>query len=418
MGANAQDPEVSTNIYDKVHTERCGKHGSLYATLHIPMAYLVCAYVLLEGLFIILWEKPSLGLHGPFSQSETVFLYAVAWGDVVCAFVGAIGIWFSHNLLPLGWRNTSRMHQTYAKVGSGILLAWRTLVCFSIAPWAGIALAFSSPHTDKVWMYLLVCGYFILSIFLVYILMMTFRQIITDSIHFQEHLDGQAMQERIQLLNNAAQRGNWADCNEGGRDVELEPVLFCFFDLAPTVMLYAFVLTIASAWSFFHLILSGHTAGGWAFFSSTPQVSTTFWFEAILYPICFAGAVIGMAAAASLSESSFVLDENQSRSSLLLFFLSCVFRFGLLFAVTGMCLLEKNTCGFYLHGLASIAYRSPFGGAAGISLHCVGTEWLFLGGVLLAFILDGYLTWATYKLYHHCHAWKLERPSEVADHRL
>jgi hypothetical protein len=397
MEAHPQDPEVLNDIfYESIHKKRVDENGAAFAAVHIPMAYIICAYVVFEGFFIIHEGTPSLGLHGPFSQSESVFLYIVAWGDIVSAFLGFIGIWFSHNLLPTDWRSTSRMHSTFAKTGTGILLAWRCLVLLSIAPWAGILLAFSPPQTDKVWMYILICSYICLSIFLVYILVTAFCQIVSDSERFQQHADKQALGERKTLLANASDARQNGDDDVG--DMEVEPLVFGFFELAPTITLYTIIITIACGWSFLHVILTGQTAGGWAFFSSTPQVNTTFWWEVFLYPICFGCAIVGLAGAATLAKNAAVPGTNQSRAFVLIFFLSSALRFGLLFAVTGMCLLEKNSCGFYLHGIASIAYSSP-SPAAGISIHCVATEWMMLAGVLLCFLLDGYLVWGTYKLY-------------------
>lgn len=404
-----QFPEVSKNIYDSVQKGREDQRGSALAVMHLPLAYLVATYVLFEGLFILLHGTPLKGMRGPFSESEMVFLYIVAWGDIIASIAGATAIWFSHNLMPLGYRKMSMMHAPIAKHGSGTLLAWRLLVCLSVAPWAGIALAFSSPGTDKFWMWILVCAYICLSIFIVYALILTFRQIFCDGVRLQEHIEKQALNERRILLRNAQVHNHWADCDAGGRDSEVEPLMFGMFELAPTVTLYTIVIAVACVWSWFHLILTGQTSGGWAFFSSTPHVDATFWWEVFLYPVSFAAAIIGFSGAATLSETSFALNENQSRSSMLIFFLSCIFRFGLLFAVTGMCFLEKNTCGFYLHGLSSIAYGSPGGNAVGVSIHCLPSEWLLLAGSSTACFLDAYLIWGTYKLYHHSHAWTFEQ---------
>jgi len=423
MGIFEEDNEGGQKTYGAFREEELEESGSERSALYLTVAYAVCAFLLFEGLFIVLWEHPSsLGLTGPFSKSEGVFLYIVAWGDIIAAFLCTIAIWFgtafnSQNVMPIGWRDTrsGRMHKGVAKLGAGTLLLWRILVCLSIAPWAGIMLAFSPPTADKVSMYVMVCAYLILSIFLVYILTLAYRQIVFDSIRFQEYLDKQALGERKRLLRNAHRDNHYADCNDGGRDCEVEPVLFTLVDLAPTITLYTLVIATACVWSFFHLVISGNTAGGWAFFASTPEVRTTFWWEVFLYPICFFFALFGLAGSATLSSTTApVLEEHQCRSSVLLFFLSSVFRFGLLFAITGMDLLEKNTCGFYLHGVAGFAYSSPWSPTGGILLHCVSSEWGLLAAVLVFCLLDAYLIWGTYKLYHHSHAWKLGKRSKNA----
>jgi len=402
----------SGNIYDEVEKERHPTYGYICGVALIPWAYFVCMYMLVEGFLIILHTWPhdgKLDLAGPFEKSETGYLYVVAWGDIVAAVIGAIGIWFSHNLLPIGWRSTSKMHSTVAIVGAGTMLVWRSLICLSFAPWAGIMLAFSAPDTDKVWMYVLVCAYIVWSIFLVYTLAMAFRQAVSDGRRFQKHLDLQAVHERQQLLISA---GSWREDNimiDGAAmaEHEVEPDLFGVLPLADCVTLYTIVIAAACVWSFIHLMLTGETAGGWAFFSSTPKVPSTFWIEVFLYPISFLGALIGLAGASSLSGSAF-LEEKPSTSSILVFLLSSMLRFALLFAVTGMDLLEKDTCGFYLHGAANFAYKSPWSPATGGYIHCQPMSWLFLLGVLVCCCLDGYLIWGTFKLWQHAQEWEFQ----------
>jgi hypothetical protein len=401
------------NIYDVVEKERSATYGYVCGVALVPLAYLVCFYLLVEGLVVLLHERFELGLAASMEKSEEGYLYIVAWGDIVTAIIGAMGIWFSHNLLPIGWRSTSKMHGTVAIAGAGALLLWRSLVCVSFAPWAGIMLAFSPPSADKVWMWTLVCVYLAFSIFLVYVLLMAFRQAVSDGRRFQRHLDAQALEERKQLLVSA---GTWRQDNihadgEAMHDHEVEPELFGVLPLAETVTLYTVVIAIACVWAFIHLLITGHTSGGWAFFASTPHVSSTFWLEVFLYPLSFVCALIGLAGASSLSGSNF-LAEKSSTSSVLFFLLGSIIRFALLFAVTGMDLLENDTCGFYLHGVANLAYKSPFSASSGFWLHCSPTDWLFLAVVWLCCALDAYLIWGTFQLWHHAQEWEFVKPDK------
>lgn len=410
-----------TNVLDEVAKQRYAEDGySGYAcgVPLIPFAYLVSTYCIIEGV-IILIEDPDLNLAG-FDKSETGYLQVVAWGNIVFALLGALGTWFGHNILPMGWRHTSKMHSTLAMLGAGLFLAWRALVCLSFAPWAGILLAFS-PTNDKVWAYVLVCCYIAFSILLVYVLAMAFRQTVCDSKLFQQHLNAQALEERQRLLLNAhnyrrRREDGEADARhadgDGMHDHEVEPELFSVFPLAETVTLYALVIAIACLWNFIHLCFSGHTSGGWVFFSKTPEVSSTFWLEVFLWPISFVCALAGMAGALSFcgsgiesSGGQLFLDEGTSSSAVLLFLIQSMLRFGLLFAVTGMAFIEKDTCGFYINGLSKLAYRSYWSPMNGM-VHCHGWEYLLLAGALVCCILDGYLIWGTFQLWHHARDWK------------
>lgn len=376
--------------YDKAEREQISTYGYVCGIAVIPCSYLVCAYLIFEGLYLLRKERPlQLGLAGDSSKSESGYLYLLAWGDVMAAVIGAIGIWAS-----------SKMHSTVAIAGSGILLGWRCLVCVSFAPWAGIMLAFSSPTTDKVSMFAFVCIYFALSIFLVYILMMAFRQVMSITMCFQQHLDAQA-ERKMLLIAGESWAGNFDIGGEGMIDMEVEPVLFGVLPLAETVSLYAAVIAAACMWNFLHLMITRESSGGWAFFSSTPEVSTTFWLEILLWPLSFCCAFVGLAGASKFCESVFV-EEKQSTDSLFVFLLGSMLRFALLFAVTGMSVIEKNTCGFYANGLATLAYNSPLAPRNGFWIHCLSNEYFFLAGALACCTLDGYLILATFQLWTHC----------------
>lgn len=400
-----------SNIYEEVEKERYASNPYICGVPLIPFAYLICIFMIVEGA-VILTEDPQLGLAG-FEKSETGYLHVVAWGDIVFAMIGALGVWFSHNLLPTGWRNISKMHSTIGMLGTGCLVIWRLLVCLSFAPWAGIMLAFAPANTDKLWAYALICGYMALSIFLVYVLALAFRQAVCDSKRFQQHLNMQALAERKRLLTKAhdvRQQGNMHHAEgDAMRLHEVEPELFGTLPLAETVTLYAAVIAIASLWNFVHLCLTGHSSGGWAFFEGAPQVSATFWIEAFVWPISFVCALIGFAGALSFCDAGF-LDSKPSLASLLFFLIASMLRYAFLFAITGMDLIEKNTCGFYVNGLARLAYT---GGGSGF-LHCRGTEYLFLAGTLLCCILDGYLIWGTFQLWHHARDWQFVEVNEYA----
>jgi len=396
------------SIYDEVEKERCPVNGFICGVPIIPFAYVVCFYVFLEGIIILL-EDPSLGLAGPFANSESVYLDVVAWGDVITALIGAVGIWFGHNLVPVGWREVAKLHSTIAVMCTGLLLVWRGLVCLSFAPWAGIMLAFSPPTSSRVWQYILICLYLGFSIFLVYVLALAFRQVALDSRRFQNHLNTQALAERQQLLREVSRshkEGAFVD-GDAMHSHEVEPHLFGCLMLAETVSLYAAIITIVCVWNFLELIFTEKSSGGWAFFASTSKVSSTYWLEAFLWPISFGFALVGLAGALSFTGRGF-LESKPSVASLLVFLIGSMFRFGLLFAVTGMDLIEKDLCGFYINGLAKLAYRSPFDTMNGVNLSCSGGDFLVLILTIVCCALDGYLIWGTFQLWHHAQDWTIE----------
>lgn len=399
-----ESPESGINVYDEVETDKNKRHGFVCGIAVIPAAYLVCALMIFEGLFVLLHGSFHLVRVGPFKQSETGFLEFVAYVDIIVAIVGALGIWFGHNLLPVGWRTISKFHSTIAMVGAGMLFGWRSLVCLCFPPWVGILLAFSPPPKATLWAFA-VC-YLVLSLIVAYILLLAFRQVVSTSKRFQQHLDAQVLGERKQLLFNAhmARGDDFHADGEAMHEHDVEPHVFGVLPLAQSVTLYAIIMGIVCLWAFFHLAITGQTFGGWAFFAGTPVVNITFWLEIILYVLSLGFAIAGFLGAASFSGVGFVREEPATLC-VLAFLVGSMARFALLFSVTGMDLLEKDTCGLYVHGLANIAYKSPSSAASGFGLHCQPIDFLFLLGVVVFCIMDAHLIWATYELWHHSQEW-------------
>jgi len=383
--------------------------------------YTACVYVLLEGVFLLLHVTgvllPALFFYmpsstSPFKGSEQIFLWTVAIGDVICSIAGLLGIWVGRNLVPAGWRNTGKMSCTLATLGTGLVLVWRSLVLVGFAPWAGIWLAFDGPKEVKTLMYVFVCAYIILCIFLVFVLARAFRQTVTDGLHLQKHLDHQATQEREYLLHHAsvARQQDFHADGEHGRDHELEPEVFGIFPLAPTITIYALVVAIACCLGFLWLLFSGRTVGGWAFFAEHPHVNTTFWLEFFLMFISAATAMVGVLgclAFAGIRMKHLPCTSDLAILCLLVFLFGSMLRYALLFAITGMTFLEKNTCGIYVHGIAQLAYYTPWSRASEYWLHCQAVEYFMLILTLGFCFLDGYLIWCTYKLWHFAQEWTM-----------
>lgn len=301
------------------------------------------------------------------------------------------------------------MHSFCSNCGIIILLAWRGAVTLMFPPWAGILLAFTTPDSNRMWLYLAIFLYIGFCIVILYIVTMALIRCVHDSRLFQEHLDVQHLHERKKLLN-AAHECRQVNQHIDGEDMhehDVEPYLFGFLPLAETVAVYAVIMAGAMLMSWLHLVVSGHTAGGWAFFSSTTHVFQTYWLEFFLYPIGFAAAIVGLLGASSFSGHG-VLDETTALTALSTFLLVNMIRFAFDFAITGMNLLEKNTCGFYINGIAVLAYRDPHAPKNNAMFHCPPMDFLFLLAMFGIMLLDFYMIWSTFQLYHHAEGWSIE----------
>lgn len=305
-------------------------------------------------------------------------------------------------------------------LGTGMILVWRCLVLVSFAPWAGLWLAFEGPKEIKFLMYVFVAVYIILCIILVFVLARTFRQTVTDTLRLQQSFDAQAIEERSQLLHLASHgraQGFHAD-GEHGRHHELEDEVFGVFPLAPAIMGYALVIGVACLLGFLWVLFSGRSAGGWAFFAEHPSVNTTFWLELFLYVLGAATAFAGVLGCLVLSGrrvKHLPSTTELAGTCLVIFLAGSMFRFAMLFAITGMTFVEKNTCGFYVHGLAQLAYFTPWSRGSEYWLHCQFVEYVVLLLTLGMCVLDGYLLWCTYKLLHFSQDWEVR---EVAEENL
>jgi membrane protein implicated in regulation of membrane protease activity len=370
--------------------------------------------ILLPALFLYN-VKPAQ--QDPFRGSEQVYLWIVGVGDILCGIMGFLGIWLSRNLVPLGWRQMAKLSSTWSMLGTGLVLVWRSLVLVTFAPWAGVWLAFDGHQEIKFLMYIFVVAYLVLSVILVFVLARAFRQTVSDALHLQEHTDSQHVQERGYLLHQAAlarQQDFHAD-GAHGRDHEVEPEVFGVFPLAPAVTCYALVIGIALLLAFLFTLLTGRTVGGWAFFAEHPKVNTTFWLELFVDLISVGTAIAGVVGASVLAgirlkRMSTTLD--LAILCLQIFLIGSMFRYAMTFAVTGMAFLEKNTCGFYVHGLAQMAQYKPWSRGNEGWMHCELVEYFALLLALVICVVDGYLVWCTYKLWHFAQDWTVRDPEE------
>jgi hypothetical protein len=404
------------SIHDKIAQKKqeCAlaqKHMYVMGIEVVAFAYIVCLYVILEGI-LIMFKDPAHYLdviRGPFAQTEVFILTAVGYGDIVGGIIGFCGLFLGTNLLQ-GWRRLAPMHSFLATTFTIAIIAWRCLVCLVFAPWVGILLAFAFPAHSRLYPCIVALGYIMLSISMLYILIMAFKEIRHDTRQFQLHLNEQRLHERKFLLKIAAKarlEGNGQD-GEAMHDHEIEPHVFGFLPLTETVTIYAVLIAVATLLSFVHISFSGQTAGGWAFFAGTRTVVQTYTLELILYPICFVCAVFGVLGTSTFGGFGF-LKEGTALNAILLFLISSAIRFCLLFSVTGMALIERNECGVYINGVARMS-RAPMNPLVGASrnnvlLHCTTTSFFVFALTFVFMLLDGYMTWATFQLHHHASDW-------------
>jgi hypothetical protein len=414
------------SIHDKIKKKKseCAltqKHMYIMGMEVVALTYVICVYIVLEGVLILFYDPSGLldVIKGPFSAAEVAVLYGAGYGDIIAGIIGLTGVWLGTNLLQ-GWRKLAPMHSFLATSFTITIIFWRCLVSLVFAPWVGTLLAFAFAAQDRLYPMLIALAYMSWSIWILYVLIMAFKEITHDTRQFQVHLNEQRLHERKFLLRVAAKArlDGIAQDGEAMNDHELEPHLFGIFPLCETVTLYAVLIATVMLLSTVHVSFNGQTAGGWAFFTGTPTVPETFPLECVLYPICFVCAVFGVLGTSTFGGFGF-LEEKSAMKAILLFLFSAAVRFCLLFSITGMALIERNECGIYINGVARMASApmNPLSGATRNNdlLHCSNSSIFVFVLAFIFMLLDAYMVWGTFQLHHHAMDWVVGDNRELED---
>jgi hypothetical protein len=385
----------------------------------------VCLLTLLEGVFVLFELTGATDLNwfdglnevNPFERLQFTCLWVLSTGDFFFSIgVGALGMYMCNNPLP-DWfmyrANLKEVHADLCNLLIKMFLFWRVLVTILIAPWAGVMLAFAPSTYDKSNCMVFVLLYIGLNIQSLWSLLAV-QQVATYACQdMQNAIDAASTNERLQLIERA-----YAD----GFDTVMSPtrdsVIFGLLPLEPTVLAYVLLLSVACLlWA-----IEGRTAAGWAFLLEYQEVALTKGFERAVYSfsavVTFLGMVALLTFRQSRNELAYFMKEDASMqnqyehreemdrlqrarkrsiSVLLACFIGNLLRVCLFIPITGMVLLFKNLCGFYVSGLSRVAFSKENSNRG--SVHCAAEDWSIIVSVISIAAIDGYLAWSVFWLW-------------------
>mmetsp|Transcript_56688 Transcript_56688/g.99140 ORF Transcript_56688/g.99140 Transcript_56688/m.99140 type:complete len:436 (-) Transcript_56688:164-1471(-) len=381
----------------------------IFETDPIYGGWAACAWLIFEG-FALLAALSTTGWvtlnfvtsatseTNAMHASEKVFLYIMAYCDIIFAFLAFVSMWCSRNVLVDNWQKYGKGYAMIPTLAVGVLIAFRILVTLGLGPWVGIWLAFTPPDQDKFEACFWAFMYFAFCLFLLYVLLLAFRKAVAEGQQVQRYANEWAVEERMQLLINAHHVRNWGHPTDGEslKDIEVEPLIFGLFPLTETIAAYALLITMACVACLMEMGFWGGVIGGWAFFAEKGMDTSTYWLEIVLYILSIFPAAIGFLAAVSLLD-------KQARppvTALFVFLLGSLARFSMMVPVTGMTLIANmNICGLYVRWLSNISTKTPW--FASSPVHCGLGELGTICLVILVALLDGYLIWGVYQVWHH-----------------
>lgn len=384
----------------------------------LPAGYCVCFLALVEGLVILfdvmgVIDQDSglfsgLDQRNPFAAFEWKLLGIMGTGDLVFALFGACGLWLSTNVMPFTVRYFDLNHASICSTCINLFVVWRGIVAVIVAPWVGLMLAFEPDTYDKTQYVFWTVVYVAACVYVLWVLIFVARACIAESQLVQEFLRMQARDERQQLVERS--RMNDVDITNP-EDTEI----FGCLPLEPTLAVYMLVLMLGHFMSLVYLLGSGRTLGGWAFLTQVPNVDMTYWLEALVYFFSSAFSLLGFCGiifyrsamdsedevkqrmlqagsgqdAVGYSEDLELSSKMRKRCAVfvLMYLIETICRFALFFPITGMVLLEKNVCGYYVRGLASVSIAK----AASVPMHCTSQDVATVVLLTLVMLLDLYL---------------------------
>lgn len=396
----------------------------------LPAAYSICLLILMEGLFIIFDLCGYLGKsdilnelseHNPFQNRLHAFLWIISIGDIVLSCVGLFGLWLSFNYMPFLWRKLWSVHSSIAKGSIGSVVVWRLLVTFIIAPWAGVFLAFEPPYYNKVTFILLTMLYIAVSVYSLYLLLLTYNMAALEADELQQRIDSLGLQTPTWREAFSQEIENHIESiPESLRDFNY-PTAFCCLPLETTVILYVLALFVGAIIWLVKQIHHNSTAGGWVFMVSVPHMSDTFGLEIavnILVIIFSLVAISGIVLHRGARDIEDVLTERyqelaedysffedlaqaikakqRSTACLFMYVIFSLLRFATFFPITAMVLVEKDICSLYVHGISDISSGLSF-----THSYCSGTDVSVIVLMLLFFCLDAYMLYNTVRLWRY-----------------
>lgn len=395
----------------------------------LSAGYFICFMFLLEGLFVVFEICGVLGNadmeflkrlqeHNPFRNALHSCLWFLGIGDIIASFLGPFGLWLGSNYMPYSWRKLWSMHASIAKGCVGSVLVWRLLVLFMVAPWAGTSFAFEPPHQDKAASMLLTALYVAISLYSVWVLLLSYNMVASETSIMQQKLNSLGLRMPTWAEIFLQEIDYYAEFMPGSQSELSHPTVLCCLSLEAATALYILAVFLGSICWFVQLMLYDETIGGWAFAVSVPHVSETYGLEIALYTLTIIFSVVALAGivlhrgARDIEDvlkeryqgdysmyhtedvSEAVKAKERSAACLVMYLLFSILRFALFFPITIMVLLEKNICSLYL-GLSNAEFSK------GLALvpHCSTTDSNVIVLTLLLFFLDAYMVYNVFQLW-------------------
>lgn len=400
--------------------------------------HLVAFLTFLEAMFI-LFSLKGIGSYGynhgyfealrtnPMRSLMVNLLWAVTFGDFFFSAVGCLGIWMSHNRVPLELRNLWHYHSFLTGSFVGSLLCWRCLVIVGSAPFSGIMFAFSDADSSLTLNMWVMMSFFAVQLYTVYMLIQTYRWAVVHGKRTQDELEILFNTCRKQLVHDAHRAGYPEGSAEDLTDEH--PYLFGFLPLEMTVGVYAFIILVACFVGFVELCTGARSVGGWAFFMKQGS-NVTFWLEFVVYFFGWASACLGLAAIIYYQGARdlelFMIESQEDdeemrevhklkrRSTLIIisFLLFSVMRCAFFIPISAMTLLTNDLCGLYLQGLTQLELW--YGSRFMIPMHCgAGDAWAFIGTLIFATV-DCTMVYGVAELWHRYRQWNRTKPINLA----
>jgi len=191
-------------------------------------------------------------------------------------------------------------------------------------------------------------------------------------------------------------------------DLQAKPILFGCLPLETAIAFAVFVQLVLFIWFFIRIVFNEATIGGWLFLTPPPRVPITWWLEFVVY--CVSVLSAGSAAAAIMmhkfmcerQEDPLDVDESlvlkkRCNAGVLFHVVFSMLRYAAFCPITGMALVAKDICNFYMHGMFTIGVSRTSPVKA--QLYCVSGDSRTIILLLLAMALDAYTIWGTYRLW-------------------
>lgn len=348
----------------------------------IVLAFLV----LCEGIWLLfnqgkdgIFEGWSgLGQQNPFRALQLWLLLWTGIADVALSFYAILGL-------------------TILLRESVILLFWyRCLVTLIAAPFAGVLISWSAPHSGQVATYISWFIYIAVNVGITYFL----GYVLAAERRWHRRKGGASSDSEANEEQGLAD----GDGDSPGRMPKALGILPLDFAVAAWMMTTG---VVSFVWVFRLCITNNFMVGGWAFMATfLPYTASTKWLEVVAHIIAIISALCGLVGIIKYKEISwdeFLLpgakSENQEGSLktkksgntlLMVAFICNLLRVALFFPITGMVLFKKNFCGFYTKARDFSAWT-----------HCSGEDIYVWCWGMIVLIVDLYLLWGMFQLWHH-----------------